>query len=45
VVLVRATFPYPDPSFSYNAGDLNIFSAINAGELVSDLPPPERLQG
>jgi hypothetical protein len=44
-VLVHATFLYPEPSFAYNAGDPNIFSAISAGELVSDLPPPERLQG
>ena len=44
-MLVRVTFLYPEPSFAYNAGDPNIFSAISAGELVSDHPPPERLQG
>ena len=44
MVLVRATFLYPEPSFAYNTGDPNIFSAISAGELVSDLPPLERLQ-
>src|SRR6185437_10046329 len=33
-------FLYPEPSFAYNAGDPNIFFAISAGELVSDLPPP-----
>ena len=38
-------FLYPEPSFTYNAGDPNIFSAISADELVSDHPPPERLQG
>ena len=42
---MRATFLYPELSFAYNAGDPNIFSAISAGELVSDHPPPERLQG
>ena len=44
-MLVRATFLYPEPCFAYNTGDPNIFSAISAGELVSDLPLPERLQG
>ena len=42
---MRATFLYPAPFFAYNTGDPNIFSAISAGELVSDHPPPERLQG
>jgi len=42
---MHTTFPYPEPSFAYNAGDPNIFSAISAGELASDLLPPERLQG
>ena len=37
MVLVRATFLYPEPSFAYNA--------ISAGELASDLLSPERLQG
>jgi hypothetical protein len=45
VVLVRTTFFHPEPSFTYNAGDPNIFSAISAGELDSDHHPPERLQG
>ena len=44
-VLVRATFPYPEPSLAYNAGEPNISSAISTGELASDLLPPERLQG
>ena len=44
-VLVRATFLYPEPSFTYNAGEPNISSAISPGELASDLLPPERLQG
>ena len=44
-MLVRVTFLYPEPSFAYNTGDPNIFSAISAGELVSDHPPLERLQG
>jgi len=35
VVLVRATFLYPKPSFAYNAGDPNFTSAIDADELVS----------
>jgi hypothetical protein len=34
-VLVRAPFPYPEPSFTYNAGDPNILSAIDADELDS----------
>ena len=42
---MRATFLYPEPSFTYNADNPNIFSAISAGELFSDHPPPERLQG
>ena len=45
MVLVRATFPYPELSFAYNTGDPNILSAISVGELTSDLLPPERLQG
>ena len=45
MVLVRATFLFPEPSFAYNAGNPNIFSALSAGELVSDRRPPERLQG
>ena len=28
-VLVRAPFPYPEPSFTYNAGDPNIRSAVD----------------
>ena len=44
-MLVHVMFLYPEPSFTYNAGDPNIFSAISADELVSDHPPPERLQG
>ena len=44
-MLVRATFLYPEPSFTYNAGEPNISSAINAGELASDLLSLERLQG
>ena len=44
-MLVRATFLYPEPSFTYNAGEPNISSAISAGELASDLLSPERLQG
>ena len=44
-MLVRATFLHPEPSFTYNASNPNIFSAISADELVSDHPPPERLQG
>ena len=43
-MLVRTTFLYPAPSFAYNGGDPNIFPAISTGELVSDHPPPERLQ-
>ena len=43
-MLVRATFPYSEPSFAYNAGEPNISSAISAGELASDLLSPERLQ-
>ena len=39
------TFLYPEPSFTYNAGDPNIFSAISADELVSGHLPLERLQG
>ena len=38
-------FLHPEPFFAYNAGDPNILSAISAGELTSDLLPPERLQG
>ena len=41
VVLVRATFLYPEPSFTYNAGDPNIFSAIDADELDSVHPALE----
>ena len=44
-MLVRALFPYPKPFFAYNSGDPNVLSAISAGELTSDLLPPERLQG
>ena len=44
-MLVHATFLHPEPFFAYNAGDPNILSAISAGELTSDLLPPERLQG
>ena len=42
---MHATFPYPEPSFVYDTGDPNILSAISAGELTSDLLPPEQLQG
>ena len=34
-VLVRALFPYPELSFTYNAGDPNFRSAIDADELDS----------
>ena len=34
-MLVRATFLRPEPSFSYNASDPNIRSAIDADELDS----------
>jgi hypothetical protein len=32
---VRTLFSYPEPSFTYNAGDPNIRSAIDADELDS----------
>jgi len=44
-VLVRATFLYPEPSFPFDTGDPNNFSAINADELASVLPALERRPG
>ena len=44
-MLVHATFLYPEPSFTYNAGDPNIFSAIDADELDSSHPALERRLG
>ena len=32
-MLVHALFPYPEPSFTYNASDPYIRSAIDADEL------------
>jgi hypothetical protein len=34
-MLVRAPFPYLEPSFTYNAGDPNIHPAIDTNELDS----------
>ena len=44
-MLVRAPFPYPEPSFTYNAGDPNIRSAIDADELDSVHQTLERRPG
>jgi len=44
-VLVRALFPYPELSFTYNAGDPNFRSAIDADELESVHQTLERRPG
>ena len=44
-MLVRALLPYPEPSFTYNAGDPNIRSAIDADELDSVHRALERRPG
>ena len=44
-MLVRALFPYPKPSFTSNARDPNIRSAIDADELVSVHQALERRPG
>ena len=45
MVLVRTLFPYPEPSFAYNAGELNNHSAIDADELDSVHQALERRPG
>ena len=45
MVLVRATFPHPEPFFAYNAGDPNILSTISAGELVPTFLHPNGYKG
>ena len=44
-MLVRALFPYPEPSFTSNAGELNNRSAIDADELDSVHQALERRPG
>jgi hypothetical protein len=45
VVLVRALFPYPEPSFTSNTGDPNNHPAIDADELDSVHRSLERRPG
>ena len=45
VVLVRATFLYPEPSFTNTAGDPNAAAAIDADELDSGHHSPEHRPG
>ena len=44
-MLVRATFLYLEPSFSYSAGNANFTSAIDADKLVSGHHSPELRPG
>ena len=44
-MLVRTLFPYPELSFTYNAGDPNFRSAIDADELESMHQTLERRPG
>jgi hypothetical protein len=44
-VLVRALFLYPEPSFTYNAGEPNNPSVIDADELDSVHQALERRPG
>ena len=44
-MLVRALFPYPEPSFTSNAGEPNNCSAIDADELDSVHQTLERRPG
>jgi hypothetical protein len=43
--ILRALFPYPEPSFAYNAGESNNRSAIDADELDSVHQALERRSG
>ena len=44
-MLVRALFPYPEPSFTSSAGEPNNRPAINAGELETVHQTLERRPG
>ena len=44
-MLVHALFPYPEPSFTYNAGELNNRFVIDADELDSVHQALERRPG